>query len=106
MVAAGAAGGVWLVFDSGPEPLPIPGSGTPFVTPSLELTVVELTCLLPDDLRPLDEPEELGECNEPRDADRGKAELGGLPPVLLGEPGGKLSATDIKAAIGLWLLPP
>lgn len=51
-------------------------------------------------------PEELGECNEPRDAERGRAELGGLPPVLLGEPGGKLSATDINAAMGLWLLPP
>ncbi len=46
-------------------------------------------------------PEELGEWSEPREADRGKAELGGLPPVLLGEPGGKLSATDISAAIGL-----
>lgn len=46
-------------------------------------------------------PEELGECREPREAERGIAELGGLPPVLLGEPGGKLSATDIKAAIGL-----
>lgn len=56
--AAELAGGVWLdeEFESDAEPLPRPGSGTPFATASLELTVVELTCRLPDDLRPLDEP--------------------------------------------------
>lgn len=46
-------------------------------------------------------PVELGECCEPLDADLGTALLGGLPPVDRGLPGGKLSATDIKAAIGL-----
>lgn len=82
--------------------------GIPFMTASLEVvTVVELTCLLPEDLRPppVDEPEELGECKELREADRGIAEVGGLPPVLRGDPGGKLSVTLIRAAIGLCPLP-
>lgn len=68
--------------------------------PSDDVTVVELTCLLPEDLRPLEEPDEFGECCDPREADRGAFAPGGLPPVLLGEPGGILSATDIRAAIG------
>lgn len=50
-------------------------------------------------------PVEFGECCEPRDADRGAALLGGLPPAERGLPGGKLSATDIKAAIGLCPVP-
>lgn len=43
----------------GPAPTP-PGAPTPGAPPpplaSLDVTVVELTCRLPDDLRPLDEP--------------------------------------------------
>lgn len=46
-------------------------------------------------------PVEFGECCEPLEADLGAALPGGLPPVDLGLPGGRLSATDIKAAIGL-----
>jgi len=34
----------------------------PALAVSLDVTVVELTCRLPEDLRPLEEPEELGEC--------------------------------------------
>lgn len=73
--------------------------------PSDDVTVVELTCLLPEDRRPLEEPEELGECCEPREADRGALAPGGLPPALRGDPGGRLSATDMSAAIGDWPLP-
>lgn len=51
-------------------------------------------------------PVELGECCEPLEADLGVGPLGGLPPADLGLPGGKLSATDIRAAIGLCPEPP
>lgn len=47
-------------------------------------------------------PVEFGECCEPLEADLGAAFPGGLPPVDRGLPGGRLSATDINAAIGLW----
>lgn len=47
------------------------------------------------------QPVELGECWDPLEVDLGTTPVGGLPPVDLGLPGGKLSATDIKAAIGL-----
>lgn len=42
-----------------PAPPPPPGTPAPAAPPplaSLDVTVVELTCRLPDDLRPLDEP--------------------------------------------------
>jgi len=42
-------------------------------------------------------PDELGECCDPLEADLGP--VGGLAPDL-GEPGGKLSATDMRAAMG------
>lgn len=45
-------------------------------------------------------PEELGECWDPLEADLGPPDPGGLPPALRGEPGGRLSATDMRAAIG------
>lgn len=64
-------------------------------------------------------PVEFGECCDPRDADLGPpgawalgpVEPGGLPRALCGDPGGRLSATLISAAIGLlgpfcWLCPP
>lgn len=47
-------------------------------------------------------PVEFGECCEPLEADLGATLVGGLPPVDRGLPGGRLSATDIRAAIGLW----
>lgn len=115
-VVAGVAG------DTPSAPVDIPSGSEP-APASVEVTVVDETCLEPDDLRPLEEPAtqlhrkittnptnffitkhlpvELGECWEPLDADLGAALPGGLPPVDLGLPGGKLSATDIKAAIGL-----
>lgn len=46
-------------------------------------------------------PVELGECWLPLLALLGATLLGGLPPVDRGLPGGKLSATDIRAAMGL-----
>lgn len=46
-------------------------------------------------------PVEFGECCDPLDADLGTTLVGGLPPVDRGLPGGKLSATDIRAAMGL-----
>lgn len=75
----------------------------PFIAPaSLDVTVVEETCLEPDDLLPLEDPAvEFGECWEPREADRGATLVGGLPPADRGLPGGRLSATDMRAAIGL-----
>lgn len=64
-------------------------------------------------------PVEFGECCDPRDADLGPPgawalgpdEPGGLPRALCGDPGGRLSATLIRAAIGLlgpfcWLCEP
>lgn len=113
-VAAGVAGetpSAPVGMPSGSEPAPA----------SVEVTVVEETCLEPDDLRPLDEPAEetrfsnncttplgadnlpveFGECCDPLEADLGAAFPGGLPPVDLGLPGGRLSATDISAAMGL-----
>lgn len=45
-------------------------------------------------------PEELGECWEPREAERGPPAPGGDPPALRGDPGGRVSATDINAAMG------
>lgn len=115
-VVAGVAGETPSVpwdIPSGIEPAPA----------SVDVTVVDETCLEPDDLRPLEEPAtkmkhhhkqlvpykkrenhlpvELGECCEPLEADRGAALPGGLPPVDRGLPGGRLSATDIRAAMGL-----
>lgn len=43
---------------------------------------------------------EFGLCWDPLEADLGATFVGGLPPVDLGLPGGKLSATEISAAIG------
>jgi hypothetical protein len=88
---------------------PVIASLGPIAPASVEVTVVDETCREPDDLLPLDEPTrsvELGECWDPLEADRGAPLLGGLPPADLGLPGGKLSATDIKAAIGLCPVPP
>lgn len=69
---------------------------------SVELTVVEETCREPDDLLPLEDPAvEFGECWEPLEADLGATLVGGLPPVDRGLPGGRLSATDMRAAMGL-----
>lgn len=54
-------------------------------------------------------PVELGECCEPLEADRGTdppgppgppGAPGGLPPALRGDPGGRLSVTDMSAAMG------
>ena len=45
-------------------------------------------------------PVELGECCEPLEAERGPVGPGGLPPALRGDPGGRLSVTDIRAAMG------
>lgn len=46
-------------------------------------------------------PVEFGECWEPLEADLGATLVGGLPPVDRGLPGGRLSATDMRAAMGL-----
>lgn len=115
-VVAGVAG------ETPSAPWDIPSGNDP-APASVDVTVVDETCREPDDLRPLEEPAtkkhhhknlipckknknhlpvELGECCEPLDADRGAALPGGLPPVDRGLPGGRLSATDIRAAIGLW----
>lgn len=102
-VLAAAAGGVAVSVPfegraSGAAP------SVPVAPASEEVTVVEETCREPDERRLLDEPaEELGECWEPREAERGAtALLGGLPPAERGLPEGRLSATDMRAAIGLW----
>lgn len=75
----------------------------PFIDPapaSVDVTVVEETCLEPEDLLPLDEPEEFGECWLPLDALLGTPFPGGDPTAERGLPGGRLSATDMRAAMG------
>lgn len=73
---------------------------------SVDVTVVEETCLEPEERRLLELPaEEFGECCEPREAERGATVLGGLPPAERGLPGGRVSVTDIRPAIGLWIEP-
>lgn len=67
---------------------------------SVDVTVVLDTCREPDDRLPLDEPELLGECWEPREAVRGGGGPGGLGP-LRGLPGGSVSVIDIRFAMGL-----
>lgn len=89
------------------EPLPF-GVDAPPGTPdwfdccaSVDVTVVLDTCREPDDRRPLEDPELLGECWEPRDAVRGGGGPGGLGPFR-GLPGGSVSVMDMRFAIGLW----
>lgn len=62
--------------------------------------VVDDTCREPDDRRPPFDPDELGECWLERLADLCGGGCGGEPPADRGEPGGNVSATDIRAAIG------
>lgn len=68
---------------------------------SVDVTVVLDTCREPDDRRPLEDPELLGECCEPREAVRGGGGPGGLGPFR-GLPGGRVSVMDMRFAIGLW----
>lgn len=68
---------------------------------SVDVTVVLDTCREPDDRRPLEDPELLGECCEPREAVRGGGGPGGLGPFR-GLPGGSVSVMDMRFAIGLW----